>query len=222
MHGLQVDRAICIVVLVCSPLLRAEWRPRPAHKQEADVNEICEACSDIWMTLNPHTTGDSRRALDAPEPLEAGLRCYTPVDRVCSDCKNLLTGCMLRIEDMANQVGIHHPERLISSEFSFCRGHSANSSAEMSLAAWSRVISWKLEHCVIPTLDVPRNLTPLEIGLGHLEGIWYNFSRYAEYARQNEDYEAAAQTLSTGTATGRRLDAPEDDAVPSKEPKAEL
>ena len=101
------------------------------------------------------------KAIDADDVPGAMDQCYAEVDKACAS------------EDIEKDH-----------EYSFCRGHTAKSGAEMSFAAWNRIILWKQAmNCDGLSMSEPKNiLQPAD----HPDSWWYQLTRRGEWERQQK------------------------------------
>ena len=164
------------------------------------VTEVCGVCADVWMKVRPRTgpspilpaleTGDNVSAgclqliMDGGQPAAASLEidpascanyqkivhCYSAVNSACVGCKQL----SWRAECVASDA-------YGDGKSSFCRGHSALSAEDMSLAAWIRIFYWKLAHCTLPHIETMPYPGDTAI---FANDFWFKHSRMAEWERQ--------------------------------------
>lgn len=161
------------------------------NQDPAVVSAVCRACEDVFFLPDPaHDSQaqmiDCRRNSSEPCDVNATMqRCFLEVDRTCADCKSLEHGCQWRLGLTSSDAN------LLSSHYSFCKGHTATSGAEMSHVAWRRVIAWKVANCVdgpplgVETPGILGNRPWHQVELDR-RNWWYPYTQRAEYERQQE------------------------------------
>ena len=132
---------------------------------------VCSACANVYLKQNP----TARESYDGTTP---PYDCFKAADTACIDCKTANYGCTYEVEQMA----VNEPTSLVSSQFSSCRGHSADSAEKMSLAAWARLIGWRRANCPDVALLVEE---PSRIyDDSHRSAFWWEHTRQAQWERQ--------------------------------------
>ena len=223
-------RAVLLLLAVLVAAVCGNSQHSPVAGPADVVAEACGICADVWMKVRPRTgpnpilpaleTGDNvspeclQLVMDGGEPAAASLgidpascanyqrivQCYSAVNTACVGCKQL----SWRAECVAMDG---------DGKSSFCRGHSATSAEEMSLAAWIRIFYWKLAHCTLPHIESKPYPGDTEI---FANDFWFKHSRMAEWERQEG-------TIHENHGTGhRRLAEAEDKPELSSEDKPEL
>ena len=197
-RSLSLMRAVSLVLVMLVAAVCGNFQHSPVAGPADVVAEACGVCADVWMKVRPRTgpnpilpaleTGDNvsseclQLVMDGGQPAAESLgvnpascanyqrivQCYSAVNRACVGCKQL----SWRAECVAMD-GDGKP--------SFCRGHSAKSAEEMSLAAWIRIFYWKLAHCTLPYIGSRPYPGDTEI-FGN--DFWFKHSRMAQWERQ--------------------------------------
>ena len=181
--NMKLTQHYCLYILALENLWLASshWIPAPKEPYEGypgyqgsqNLTElqlgICNACHDIYVKMPPGNT--------LPTMIEGGdpTRCFQKVDSVCADCKSAPKGCQY----VASESWAWNFEELLSTNFSFCRGHFADTTEQMSLTAWTRIITWRADRCTLPP-----QLNPPPATWTEREDFWWDYSRRAAYERQ--------------------------------------
>ena len=71
---------------------------------------------------------------------------------------------------------------LLSTRFSFCRGHTAAAAEDMATVAWMRVIDWKNTSCPQPALGEQPPSQHYDVA--HRGALWWPYTALAAYERQ--------------------------------------